>query len=104
MNVPPLEGLTDVEILTAAGLSLALAALVMVVFRWEAGLPFLLSALFVPVVVGFGFVLSIVLRMQLEVTMLQAAGLLAGLLVALVGVYEAMKLVVSDPKPPSARY
>jgi hypothetical protein len=97
-------GLAETEVLAAGGLSLGLAVLVMVVFRWEAELPFLVSLLFVPVVVGTGFVLAVAFQLWLDVTMFQSAGLLAGLLVGLVGVYELVKLAASDPNPPSARY
>jgi len=103
-SVQDVAAIPFLEVLAAAGISVGLALFVMIVLRMEAELPFLVSVLVVPVVVGSGFLLALAFRVLLAVTMLQAGGLLAGLLVLLVVVYEALKLFVSEPPPPTARY
>lgn len=91
------------ELVAAAALSAGLGVLVMVVLRYEAELPYAVSLLFVPFVVAVGFSFALAVRLWLDVTMLQAAGLLGGVLLALVAGYELLRVAASDPHPPSAR-
>jgi len=97
-------GVPDIEVLLAAGLAVAVTLFIMAVLRVELELPFLVGVLVVPVVVTTGFLLSLAFRVWLAVSMLQAGGLLGGLLVVLVVAYEALRLFVSEPPPPTARY
>lgn len=97
-------GLTVEEAAVGLALSVGLSMFVMVALRIEAGLPILVSFLFVPVVVGSGFAFALVLHLWFALTALQAAGALGGVMVLLVVAYQGIRLFVSDPPPPTARY
>lgn len=97
-------GLTVEEAAVGVALSVGLSLFVMVALRHEAGLPFLVSLLFVPIVVASGFAFAIALRLWLSITVLQAVGVLGGMMVVLVVAYQGIRLFVSDPPPPSVRY
>lgn len=97
-------GLTVEEAAVGLALSVGLSVFVMVTLRIEAGLPILVSLLFVPVVVGSGFTFALILHLWLALTALQAAGALGGVMVLLVVVYQGVRLFASDPPPPTARY
>lgn len=97
-------GVPEAEVLVAAGLAVAVTVFIMAVLRVELELPLLVGVLVVPVVVTTGFLLALAFRVWLPVSMLQAAGLLGGLLAVLVAAYEALRLFVSEPPPPTARY
>lgn len=97
-------GLTVPEAAAGVALSVVLSVFIMVTLRHEAGLPFLVSALFVPVVVGSGFTFALVLRLWFSITALQAAGVLGGVMVLLVVAYQGVRLFASEPPPPTARY
>lgn len=97
-------GLTVEEAAAGVALSVALSVFIMVALRREAGLPFLVSLLFVPVVVGSGFTFALVLRLWFSITALQAAGVLGGVMVLFVVAYQGVRLFASRPPPPTARY
>lgn len=97
-------GLTVEEAAVGVALSVALSLFVMVALRHEAGLPYLVSLLFVPVVVSSGFAFAVALRLWLSITVLQAVGVLGGVMVLLVVAYQGVRLFTSDPPPPSVRY
>lgn len=87
-----------------AAVSIALAAIIMIALRRELDLPFLISLLLVPVLVATGYLLALALQVWFALTMLQVAGLLAGLLVLLVFTYEVVLLIATKPPPPTVRY
>lgn len=91
-------------VLFAAGLSGALAAVITVALRRELAVPVTLSLLLVPVIVSTGYLVAIGLRYWLDTSLLEVAGLLAGLLVLLVAAYECVLLLVTDTPPPTVRF
>lgn len=97
-------GLTVAEAAVAAALWVGVSAFAMVALRREAGLPILVSLLFVPVVVTGGFAFALLLQVWLAITALQAAGVLGGVMALLVVAYQGVRLFASEPPPPSARY
>ncbi|MFB6171309.1 MAG: hypothetical protein ABEJ23_02165 [Haloarculaceae archaeon] len=97
-------GLTVEEAAVGLAASIGLAAFIMVALRYEAELPFLVSLLFVPVVVASGFTFALVVRFWLSISILESAGVLGGVMILLIAVYEGLKLFASDPPPPSTRY
>lgn len=71
-----------------AALSAGIAVFTMAVLRREVGLPMIVSALIVPVVVAIGFALAFAIQQFLTVSLLESLGLLGIVLFALTALYE----------------
>lgn len=99
-----LPGWVTEDVLAGGGLAVLLAAFIVIALHREAGVPLAVGLLVVPVVVGSGFALALVIHLWLAVNLLYAAAMLSGVLIVFVGLFEALKAWTTAPPPPMGRY